>query len=94
MTKKKIFKVLFFISFLPYIILILISIYHAILGYDIYTWINHQYVETINGIDAFTETLFWNGITFSIIPILPISLIYQIIYIVIYFKNKRCIEEL
>lgn len=94
MNRKKIFKVLFLISFLPYIILILISIYHAILGYDVYTWINHQYIETIYGIDALTETLFWNGITFSIIPILPISLIYQIIYVVIYFKNKKCTEKL
>ena len=73
MTKKKIFKVLFFISFLPYIILILISIYHAILGYDIYTWINHQYIETIYGIDALTETLFWNGITFSIIVLISLK---------------------
>lgn len=35
------------------------------------------------GIDALTHTLFWNLLTFSIIPILPISLLYIIIYLIV-----------
>ena len=89
MNKNKTFKMIFLISFVPYIILILISTYHAIFGYNVYTWIKPQYIETIYGIEAFVETLMWNGIKFSVIPMLPIILIFQIIYILIYLKNRK-----
>ena len=89
MNKKKIFKIIFWLSFLPYIILFLLSTYHAFYGYDVYTWIKPEYVRTIYGIDAFAETLVWNMIKFSVIPILPIVLIFQIIYIVLCLKNKN-----
>lgn len=40
------------------------------------------------GMEGFLSALFWNGITLSIIPILPITLIYIIIYTV-KLKNKK-----
>lgn len=89
MNKKKIFKIIFVLSFLPYIILVLISIYYACFGYDVYTWILAEYVRTIYGMDAFIETLFWNSLMLCLyIPILPIVVIYQIIYVVVLIIRK------
>ena len=86
--KNKILKLLFKISFLPYIILILISLYYAILGYDVYTWILPTYVRTIYGIEAFIETLTWNFLVLCFIPIIPIVALFQIIYIVLFIIRK------
>lgn len=89
--KNKILKLLFKISFLPYIILILISLYYAIFGYDVYTWILPTYVKTIYGIEAFINTITWNFLGLCIIPIIPIIALYQIIYILLFIirKNKQ-----
>lgn len=91
MSKKKvkISRIIFIISFVPYIILILISLYYAIFGYDVYTWILPVYKGTIYGFDAFRETLLWNLIILCYIPILPILLIYQLIYFVRYLIKKN-----
>ena len=89
--KSKVFKLIFKISFLPYIILILISLYYAIFGYDVYTWILPTYVKTIYGIEAFINTITWNFLDLCIIPIIPIIALYQIIYILLFIirKNKQ-----
>jgi len=84
---KKIFKTIFMLSFLVYAILIFISLYYAIFGYDVYTLILPTYVKTIYGIDAFVETLTINVLTLTFIPVLPIILIYQLIYL-IYLRKK------
>ena len=81
MNKNKIFKVIFILSFLPYIILALISLYYAIFGYDVYTWIKPVYTRTIYGMDAFFNSLIWNLLSW--IPILILVIIYQIIYTII-----------
>ena len=88
MNKNKIFKIIFWLSFLPYIILILISTYHAVFGYEVHTWFKGQYVRTIYGIDAFRDTIVWNGLRLCFVPILPISLIIEVIYIIIYIIKK------
>lgn len=42
------------------------------------------------GIDAFLHTLLWNLISFSVvIPVLPISLLYIIIYLIINKREKK-----
>lgn len=41
------------------------------------------------GMDALVSTLVLNLIGFSIIPVLPISLLYIIIYVIIYKRNKK-----
>ena len=93
MNKGKIFKVLFLISFLPYIILILLAIHSAIYGHNIYTWFGNQYIRTIYGIEAFKEIIILGGLSMCAIPILPISLIIEIIYVVRYVKNKKKARE-
>ena len=93
MNKKKIFKIIFIISFLPYILLMLLAIDAAIYGYDIYTWFGNQYIRTIYGVEAFKEIVIWVGLSMCAIPVLPTALIIQIIYIVLYIKNKRKIRK-
>lgn len=41
------------------------------------------------GIEAMVNTLYWTLIAFSVIPILPISLIYIIIYLVVKKRNEK-----
>lgn len=89
MKKNKILKVMLYISFLPYITILLISIYHAIWGYDVYTWILPEYVETIYGIEAFLETMVLNILRLWYIPVLPICLIFQIICIISYLLKRK-----
>ncbi len=41
------------------------------------------------GMDALADTLLWNLIRFSVIPILPISLLYIIIYVIVKLKEEK-----
>lgn len=98
MRKKKIFGVIFKLSFIPYVILVLISIYYAIAGYDVYTWILPEYVRTIYGLEAFAETLSLNVFSLCfVLPILPVIIIYQLVYITIgvinRIKRKKAIDS-
>ena len=86
-NKRKIFKTIFILSFLPYIILVLISSYYAIFGNDIYAFMG-GYIRTDYGMKAFLDTLTWNCLILTFIPVLPIIAIYQIIFIIIYVINK------
>ena len=88
MKKRKLNKILLIISFLPYILLLLISLYHAIFGYYVYTLILPTYVKTIYGIEAFVSTLFWNALVVCFITILPICLLYQIVNLITYIIKK------
>lgn len=88
MKKRLIFRMIFIATFLPALSLIAISIYYAIFGYDVYTWINHVYVRTVFGTDAFLETMTWNVLCLLFVPVLPICILYQIGYI-IYFIIKK-----
>ena len=83
MNKKKLFTVIFVLSFLPYAILLIIALCHAIFGLEQYTWILPQYVGTIYGMDAFLESIVWNGLRLCFIPILPIAAVYQMVFIII-----------
>lgn len=85
--RSNITKILFILSFLPYIILILISLYHAIFGNDIYAFLG-GYIRTDYGMKAFLDTFVWNVLSLCFIPVLPIVAIYQIIFIIIKIKNK------
>ncbi len=92
LKKRKIFKIILIISFVPYIILLLISLYYSIFGYDLYSMILPKYLRTLYGMEAFYMVLMWYSIAFSFIPILPLCFLYQIIYLVTYIikriKNK------
>ncbi len=94
---KRIFSVIFIISFIPYIILIGYGIYSAIFGYDVYTWILPTYVGTLYGLDAFLEAVTVLGLSLFFIPIIPICAIYEIIYLILkaifHFRNKSKISK-
>ncbi len=83
-VKIKMIRILFWLSFAPYVFLLCYSTYHAIFGYPVYSFIMHHYVETIYGWDAFLMVFIWTGIALCFIPVLPICLLYQIIYLFIY----------
>ena len=80
--KKNITKIIFILSFLPYIILILVSLYYAIFGHDVYAFLG-VYIRTDYGVKAFLDTLLWNVLTLCYIPVLPVISVYQILYIII-----------
>ena len=82
MNKRKILKIVLLLSFTPYIILIVYSLYHAIFGYDVYTLILPQYLRTVYGWDAFSEVFLWTALSLSVIPIIPVCFLYQIIYFI------------
>lgn len=94
---KRIFSVIFIISFIPYIILIGYGIYSAIFGYDVYTWILPTYVGTLYGLDAFLEAVTVLGLYLIFIPIIPICAIYEVVYLILksvfYFRNKSKTSE-
>ena len=85
---RKICKLIFIFSFLPYVALILISTYHSMTGYDITGWIHSSTVKTIYGIDAFVDSMTWNFLTLCFIPVIPVAMAYQIMYVLILMTNK------
>lgn len=87
MNKKKILRIVLWLSFVPYLFLIVYSLYHAIFGYDVYTMILPQYLRTIYGWDAFWEVFVWTALALCFIPIIPICLLYQIIYFIRYLMS-------
>lgn len=82
MNKKKIFRIGFWLSFAPYLFLIIYSLVHAIFGYDVYTMILPQYVRTVFGWAAFSQVFVWTGLVMCFIPIIPICFLVQISYLV------------
>ena len=66
-------KILLYLSILCWALYILSGIYHMIFGYceGFFTCTN------VYGIKALTSSLFWYGLAFTIIPVLPLTLIYK-----------------
>lgn len=92
-NRRKVSKVIFIISFIPYIIMILFALYYAIAGEEIYTFLSHEYIRTDYGIEVFMRTMYlliYLGTV--VVPILPILIAYQFIVIlrVIIAKIKKC----
>lgn len=80
------------VSFLPYIVGVIIGIVYAFVGYDI-TTITGVYVRTIYGFDALREAITMYGLGLVFIPIIPVCFIYQLIYflwwLIKYLKNTK-----
>lgn len=91
--KKKLGRIILWLSFIPYLFLIGYSTYHAIFGYDVYTLILPQYVRTIYGWDAFLEVFVWTAVVLCFIPVIPICLLYQVIYFIHYLVKRKSIHE-
>jgi len=95
-VKRIIAKIFLYISLVPYAWLISVSTYYAIVG------VSYKGSVPAYGIDGFLLTAMFFGFVFIIaIPILPLCLLYQIIYFIalkrklqigrrpIIFNNKR-----
>lgn len=80
--KERILQVLFWLSFLPYVYLLLKASYHAAFGYALSTWIKNAHIRTIYGWEAFETVLFWHGLGLTLLPVLPSCLIYQLFYLI------------
>lgn len=85
--KKNIFKILLYLSFLPFLSILCYGGYNAIMGYDIYSMFTHTYVRTIYGMEGFMETFFRLGL--NIYLLLIACLIYQIIYLILHLLSKK-----
>lgn len=89
-VKSKLMKILFCISFLPIIVIVIISIYFSIVGHAYYDWFEPDKISHI----AYGLEEFVNSVTYYIgyftlhIPILPISVFYQMFYIAVIRKKK------
>ncbi len=83
MKPKKAWRVIFKISFIPYVLGILWAIWNAINGLQMEGYIYY-------GIIGFWTTIKLIFVAFCIkIPIIPIALIYEIFYIVLCKKMKK-----
>lgn len=82
-------KILLIISLVSWVIYFLSGIYAIFGGYQTGIF----YHTTIYGLKAFKEAMLWNLIAFTFIPILPITLIYIIIYSVIKIRERKTIGK-
>lgn len=80
------------VSFLPYIVGVIIGMVYAFVGYDIMT-VTGVYVRTIYGFDALREVITLYGLGLTFIPIIPVCFIYQLVYflwwLIKYLKNTK-----
>lgn len=80
------------VSFLPYIVGVIIGMIYAFVGYDIMT-VTGVYVRTIYGFDALREVITLYGLGLTFIPIIPVCFIYQLVYflwwLIKYLKNTK-----
>jgi len=66
-----------------------ISVRKIIFWISIACWVAYFASGFANGMDALADTLLWNLFVFSVIPILPITLLYIIIYVIVNLKEKK-----
>ena len=87
-AKKKINlkKFFFILCILFWIIYLCYGIYSAIFGYE-YEFLGNYHISY--GIKGLLDSLFILGIYFCIVPIIPISIIYIIIYTIVYYREKK-----
>lgn len=82
-------KIIFLISFVPYILLLIPACYNAVFGYYDAPLLPGGASQTYYGFEAVKYTIFWYGFIFSIIiPVFPICVVYQIIYLIITINKK------
>ena len=80
-------EILFFISILCWIIYFASGIFAFFFGSNTGGGLFNPKMEY--GIDALLHTLLWNLTAFSLIPVLPSSLLYIIIYVIVKKKEEK-----
>ena len=73
-------RIVLCVSFLPYVVGVILGIVYAIVGYDVLT-VTGVYVKTMYGFEAFREVITWYGLGLTFIPVIPICFIFQLIYL-------------
>lgn len=86
MKKDKVLKIVLWISFLPYVWLLVYGIYSFFNGF---TFI----FSTSYGFTALYESIVIMGIILCMYPVLPICLIYQLFYLICYFIKKKKLKK-
>lgn len=77
-SESKVRNVLFALSFLPITLILLYSVYCSFAGYQTGLFNTH----TVYGSEAFSEAFLWTCLMLLMIPVLPLMLVWQIVYIV------------
>lgn len=86
--KHLIAKIIFIISFVPFLFCIFAGIVCAFRGYT-YTEILGDIPTTIYGFKAFFEVFITDLVTFTFIGIIPVCMVYQLIYSIVEFKRSN-----
>lgn len=79
--KKKIPKIVLIISFIPYAFCLLYGIYSVFAGFTFFG-------STSYGFDAFTSSIFIMGYLLCCYPVIPVCLIYQIVYLSVFIIKR------
>ena len=87
MNKKLLFKLLLVISFIPFIYSLIMSFIAMFSGANLGLCVDD--CPTVFGIKAFVNDMFLYLSFLTLYGILPVCVLYQIIYLVKYIKNKR-----
>ena len=81
--KKRIANIAFWVSLLPYGVLLVMGIWHAFFGFTFFS-------ATYTGWEGFVNSVFILGWACCVIcPVLPVCLLYQMIYIVYAIIKRR-----
>lgn len=84
--KKKITKIILILSFMPYAFILLYGVYCAFFGFDFFS--------TSYGFDALTNSIFIMTLLLCYYPVIPICLIYQLVYLTVFLiKNRHNIPK-
>lgn len=83
--QRKISFVLFLISFAPIVLIFLYSLYSMFAGYKEGPVMGE--CSMYYGTEAFSRAMFWTCLMFTILPVLPFMLIWQIVYLVRKFRK-------
>jgi len=82
--ETKIYKIILYISFLPYLLLLGYGIYSAIFGFTFF-------FSTSYGFDGFIGAITIMGIIFfAYYPVIPVCMVYQLIY----FLRKKVLADM
>jgi len=97
MKKKKfnIWKIIFCLSFLPYLCLLLVGIFSSIFGYKDCSFLGYG-CNTLYGFKAFRSIILWHFLALTFTGVIPILGIYDVVYIIynIIRKNIKYLDIL
>ena len=79
------YKVSFILSYIPYVLLITYCFYCSKFGFDFFS--------TTYGWRGFWDAFIVMGLIFSVIPVFPFCIFWQILYIVKWTRNRKAAAE-